>query len=72
MSTNAPHNPGEFGEPPARSVTDGDRVLRYLLKGLKALASLQLTVVLFALGILLIFFGTMAQLDNGIWTVVDK
>ena len=44
----------------------------FLLKGLKALASLQLTVVLFAFSILLVFFGTLAQVDNGIWTVVDK
>lgn len=41
-------------------------------KAIKALASLQLTVVLFALSIGLIFFGTVAQMDYGIWTVVDK
>ena len=71
MSTNAPHTPGEFGEPPVRTgPTYGP--LYYVRKGLKALASLQLTVVLFVLGMLLIFFGTMAQIDNGIWTVVDK
>ena len=28
--------------------------------------------MLFSLGILLVFFGTLAQLDNGVWTVVDK
>ncbi len=44
----------------------------YVLKGLKVLASLQLTVVMFAIGILLVFFGTVAQMDFGIWTVVDK
>jgi ABC-type transport system involved in cytochrome c biogenesis permease subunit len=42
------------------------------LKVVKALASLQLTVVLFALSVLLVFFGTVAQMDNGIWTVVDQ
>src|SRR5262245_55551479 len=41
-------------------------------KVLKPLASLQLTVVLFALSVALIFFGTVAQMDYGIWTVVDK
>jgi hypothetical protein len=41
-------------------------------EGLKPLASLQVTVVLFALSILLVFFGTLAQVDFGIWTVVDK
>ena len=44
----------------------------YARKGLKTLASLQLTVVLFAFAILLVFFGTLAQRDAGIWTVVDK
>ncbi len=46
--------------------------LAYLRKGLKALASLQLTVVLFAFSIGLVFFGTVAQVDFGTWTVVDK
>ena len=41
-------------------------------KVLKALASLQLTVVLFAFAIGLVFLGTVAQMDHGIWTVVDK
>jgi len=41
-------------------------------KPLKAWASLQLTVVLFALGMVLVFFGTLAQIDLGIWTVVDR
>ena len=44
----------------------------YARKTLKALASLQLTVVLFSFALLLIFFGTLAQMDFGIWTVVDK
>ncbi|MDB5311109.1 MAG: ccsA [Gemmataceae bacterium] len=44
----------------------------YVYKGFKALASLQLTVGLFALSILLVFFGTLAQVDFGIWTVVEK
>lgn len=73
MSTHAPHTPGEFGEPAARAARPAPTpARRYALKTLKALASLQATVVLFALGILLVFFGTLAQLDNGIWTVVDK
>ncbi|MCC7475086.1 MAG: cytochrome c biogenesis protein CcsA [Pirellulales bacterium] len=37
---------------------------------LKALASLRITVVLFALAILLVFFGTLAQVDNDVWEVV--
>jgi ABC-type transport system involved in cytochrome c biogenesis permease subunit len=43
-----------------------------LLKVLHQLASLRLTVVLFALSIFLVFSGTIAQVDSGIWTVVDK
>lgn len=41
-------------------------------KVLMPLASLQITVVLFALSIALIFFGTVAQMDHGVWTVVDR
>jgi ABC-type transport system involved in cytochrome c biogenesis permease subunit len=37
---------------------------------LTALASLRLTVVLFALSIVLVFFGTLALIDNGMWTVI--
>lgn len=36
------------------------------------LASLRLTVVLFALSIVLVFYGTWAQVDSGIWTVMSK
>jgi ABC-type transport system involved in cytochrome c biogenesis permease subunit len=39
---------------------------------LKPLASLRLTVALFVLSVLLVFFGTLAQMHNGIWTVVDQ
>ncbi len=34
------------------------------------LASLKITVVLFALSIVLVFLGTLAMKDSGIWTVV--
>lgn len=43
-----------------------------LWKAVRALASLQLTVALFALSMVLVFFGTLAQIDKGIWTVVDE
>lgn len=36
------------------------------------LASLKLTVVLFALAMVLVFAGTLAQIDEGIWTAVAK
>ena len=37
---------------------------------LNLVASLRLTVVLFVLSLMLVFFGTLAQIENGIWTVV--
>ena len=36
----------------------------------KPLASLRLTVVLFALSIILVFCGTLAQMDNGLWAIL--
>ena len=39
---------------------------------LQPLASLRLTVVLFALSLILVFYGTWAQVDQGIWYVVSK
>lgn len=38
---------------------------------LHALASLKLTVALFAMAMVLIFAGTLAQATQGVWTVVD-
>src|SRR5262249_58395699 len=43
-------------------------ILRYV----KIVASLRLTVVLMILLMGLVFFGTLAQVSNGVWTVVDK
>jgi hypothetical protein len=39
--------------------------------GVRAIASLRLTVVLFLLSLFLIFCGTLAQIDVGIWSVVS-
>lgn len=38
----------------------------------RTLASLNITVTLFALSIFLVFAGTLAQVDQGIWTIVDN
>lgn len=43
----------------------------FFLQALKVIASLRLTVVLFVLSLFLVFCGTMAQVDEGIWTVVS-
>ena len=34
--------------------------------------SLKLTVVLLVLSMILVFAGTLAQMDKGIWTVMDQ
>lgn len=39
---------------------------------LEYIADLRLTVALFALGLVLVFWGTLAQVDQGIFTVVQK
>ncbi len=44
----------------------------WLRQALAALASLRLTVVLFALSLVLVLAGTVAQVDEGNWTVVSK
>jgi ABC-type transport system involved in cytochrome c biogenesis permease subunit len=41
-------------------------------KLVKPLASLRLTVILFVLAIALVFFGTLAQVDEGIFTVLHR
>lgn len=46
-----------------------ERVFSWILQDL---ASLQLTVILFALGIFVIWVGTTAQADADIWLVVDR
>ena len=51
---------------PARSSPQEERAYRVL----EALASLKLTVVLFVLSVILVFCGTLAQIDYGIWAVV--
>jgi ResB-like family protein len=43
-----------------------------VLKILKPLASLKLSVVIFALSMFLVLAGTLAQVHAGIWTVVDE
>ena len=39
---------------------------------ISALASLRLTITLLALSLPLIFFGTLAQVEQGIWAVMDQ
>jgi ABC-type transport system involved in cytochrome c biogenesis permease subunit len=62
------------GESPApRGTTSVWAALKTPLRDLiRPLASLQLTVALFALSMVLVFFGTLAQIDKSVWTVVDQ
>jgi ABC-type transport system involved in cytochrome c biogenesis permease subunit len=53
---------------PTRERTTWETVKRVL----KPVASLQLTVALFALSIVLVFFGTLALIDNGMWSVIHS
>ncbi len=43
-----------------------------LYKVLEFCASLRITVILFVLAFILVFYGTWAQVDAGIWTVVKQ
>ncbi len=65
-------DPAPDGTPRPTPARPAPGPLHYARKGLKALASLQLTVVLFASAIGLVFLGTLAQMESGIWAVVDQ
>jgi hypothetical protein len=52
--------------------TPRPQIGRYFLKALSGIASLRLTVVLFVFAFALVFFGTIAQMDSGNWTVVNE
>jgi ABC-type transport system involved in cytochrome c biogenesis permease subunit len=58
---------------PVESAPPLPRIRRegFFWRGLCVLASLRITVVLFALALVLVFFGTLAQMNAGIWTVVN-
>jgi ABC-type transport system involved in cytochrome c biogenesis permease subunit len=62
----------EENAPPAYSFpqTSGSPLFRGLLAVLKVLASLKITVVLFAMAIFIVFVGTLAQTQYDIWKVV--
>ncbi len=71
MASNALTTGQRAAPAPSRAVqttTAGQRLARLLMP----LASLRLTVVLFAMAIFLIFAGTLAQVDKDIWEVVDQ
>lgn len=66
MSETPLHAGARGPKPPARGEPGAAMVI------LKALASLRITVVLFALSIILVFYGTLAQKEQDIWDVVNE
>ena len=44
----------------------------WLKMALRFISSLRLTVVLLGMAVFIVFAGTVAQVDEGLWTVVDK
>ena len=60
--------PGRYDHDPAPRPALGP--LDVALRVVKVVASLRLTVTLFALSILLVFFGTVSMMESGIWTTV--
>jgi hypothetical protein len=68
--TTAEPAPGAGDRPASTRPAPGP--MDFARKGLKALASLRLTVWLFAFSIGQEFLGTLAQMEYGIWTVVDQ
>ncbi|HJN08039.1 MAG TPA: cytochrome c biogenesis protein CcsA [Pirellulaceae bacterium] len=49
-----------------------DTTLSVITTGLRPLASLRLTVVLFALSIVIVLVGTLAQVNMDMWEVMDR
>lgn len=62
-------SPVSASSPPPRSQTDW---LRFVKKGFQALASLRLTVFLFVLSMFLVFAGTLAMRDSGLWVTLSS
>ena len=57
---------------PAADLLDRPPAQEWLYRWIKPLASLRLTVALLGLSIFLVFAGTLAQIDQGIWQVMDQ
>ena len=61
-------NPGDESSALLDAIGSRSVIVLQILNGL---ASLKLTVTLFALSIFLILIGTLAQIDMGIWEVME-
>src|SRR5919201_4003873 len=67
----SPSAPPAGGGPSPPVPAPRPRARSALREALRPVASLRLTVALFALSMVLVFFGTLAQMDAGVWSVVN-
>src|SRR5207248_109723 len=58
------------GKPPSVATARAPKPM--YTRALETVADLRITVTLFALSLFLVFYGTLAQVDKGIWTVVGE
>jgi hypothetical protein len=70
--TTTPSQPAPAPAVPAEPAPRPRNAWAVVKRVLAPLASLRVTVVLFLLAFVLVFAGTWAQRDEGIWTVVNK
>jgi hypothetical protein len=63
-----PDAPGQVRKTAPKALSAALRIRQFLMP----LASLRLTVLLMALSVVLVFCGTLAQIDAGIWTIVNE
>ncbi|REJ80255.1 MAG: hypothetical protein DWQ29_14300 [Planctomycetota bacterium] len=67
-----PADEGGFLDAPGDAVPGTYSVSEPVRRALKPLASLKLTVVLFALSIFIVLAGTLAQVEKDIWDVINE
>src|SRR4051812_16416116 len=68
--------PAAPAAPPPADAGDAEprprKAVSPLYRAVQVVASLRLTVVLLGLSLFLVFAGTLAQIDAGIWSVVGQ
>ena len=68
---NAPVEPEEVKDAALEAAPERARK-SWLRLGLRFISSLRLTVALLGMAVFIVLAGTVAQVDQGLWTVVDK
>ncbi|MFO1092719.1 MAG: cytochrome c biogenesis protein ResB [Planctomycetaceae bacterium] len=72
MATTIDAKPAVSGAPRESGAAPESRAWRQIKRALGPLASLKLTVVLFAMSILIVLAGTLAQVNADIWEIINK